>query len=118
MAKEKQNNVEKKDVKKDNVKENKKSYFKEFKAELKKVSWPTFNQLVKNTVAVVTIVLITAIMIFLLDVVFETLTTNGVGAIKELVTSDTEVTENVIENVVSSEAVDTINTTDANVVEK
>ena len=116
MAKDKQNNVEKKDVK-NNVKENKKSYFKEFKAELKKVSWPTFNQLVKNTVAVVTIVLITAIMIFLLDVVFETLTTKGVGAIKELVTSDTEVMENVIENVVSSEAEDTITTTDANVVE-
>ena len=111
MAKDKQSNVKKDNVKK--VKENKKSYFKDFKAELKKVSWPTFNQLVKNTVAVVTIVLITAIMIFLLDVVFETLTTIGVGAIKELVTSDNEVTESMIENVVSSEAIETTSAEDA-----
>ena len=66
MAKDKQSN----NVKKDNVKENKKSYFKDFKAELKKVSWPTFDQLVKNTVAVVPIVIFTAVIIFVLDVVF------------------------------------------------
>ena len=53
MAKDKQSNVKKE-------KENKK-YFKDFKAELKKVSWPTFDQLVKNTVAVITIVLFTAV---------------------------------------------------------
>ena len=112
MAKDKQSN----NVKKDNVKENKKSYFKDFKAELKKVSWPTFDQLVKNTVAVVTIVVFTAVIIFVLDVVFESLNTYGVNRLKELVTS-TEVTEEhdheVAENVVSNEAVDTTSANDA-----
>ena len=112
MAKDKQSNVKKDSVKK--VKENKKSYFKDFKAELKKVSWPTFDQLVKNTGAVVAIVLFTAVIIFVLDVVFESLNTYGVNKLKELVTSDTEVTENIIENVVSSEAVDTTSVQDAN----
>lgn len=111
MAKDKQSNVKKDNVKK----ENKKSYFKDFKAELKKVSWPTFNQLVKNTGAVVAIVLFTAVIIFVLDVVFESLNTYGVNKLKELVTSDDEVTESIIENVVSSEAIDTTTAEDANV---
>ena len=114
MAKDKQSNIKKESVKKDKVKENKKSYFKDFKAELKKVSWPTFDQLVKNTGAVVAIVLFTAVIIFVLDVVFESLNTYGVNKLKELVTSDAEVTENIIENVVSSEAVDTTSVQDAN----
>ena len=111
MAKDKQSNVKKDNVKK--VKENKKSYFKDFKAELKKVSWPTFNQLVKNTGAVVAIVVFTAVIIFVLDVVFESLNTYGVNKLKELVTSDDEVTETIVENVVSSEAVDTTSAEDA-----
>ena len=108
MAKDKQSNV-----KKDNVKENKKSYFKDFKAELKRVSWPTFDQLVKNTVAVVTIVLFTAVIIFVLDLVFETANTYGVNKLKELVTS-TEVTDNIAENTVSIEAENTVSAVDAN----
>ena len=46
--------------KKENNK-NKKSFFKDFKAELKKVIWPTPKQLVNNTVVVITLVLITAV---------------------------------------------------------
>ena len=111
MAKDKQSNVKKDNVKK--VKENKKSYFKDFKAELKKVSWPTFKQLVKNTSAVVAIVIFTAVIIFVLDVIFESLNTYGVNKLKELVTSDNEVTETMIENVVSSEAIDTTSAEDA-----
>ena len=111
MAKDKQSNVKKDNVKK--VKENKKSYFKDFKAELKKVSWPTFKQLVKNTSAVVAIVIFTAVIIFVLDVIFESLNTYGVNKLKELVTSDNEVTESMIENVVSSEAIDTTSAEDA-----
>ena len=107
----KQSNVKKDNVKK--VKENKKSYFKDFKAELKKVSWPTFKQLVKNTSAVVAIVIFTAVIIFVLDVIFESLNNFGVNKLKELVTSDNEVTETMIENVVSSEAIDTTSAEDA-----
>ena len=59
-------------AKNDKVKEkNKKHYFKDFKAELKKVIWPTPKQLFNNTVAVLTIVVITAVLVFILDVVFD-----------------------------------------------
>ena len=67
-------------VKKDN--KNKKHFFKDFKAELKKVIWPTPKQLVKNTIAVVFIVVVTAIIVFVLDVVFEALNTKGINYLK------------------------------------
>jgi len=77
----------KKEVKKENNK-NKKSFTKDFKAELKKVSWPTPKQLLNNTVAVVTIVLITAAIVFVLDLVFETINKHGVEKIKEVIVTD------------------------------
>ena len=43
----------------------KKHFFKDFKAELKRVIWPTPKQLVNNTTAVVTIVIITAIIVII-----------------------------------------------------
>ena len=49
----------------------KKNFFKDFKAELKRVIWPTPKQLLNNTTAVVTIVIITAIIVFALDAVFD-----------------------------------------------
>ena len=78
-------NNNKKD-KKENSK-NKKSFFKDFKAELKRVVWPTPKQLVNNTVAVITIVLITAAIVFILDLTFETLNKHGVDKIKEAITT-------------------------------
>ena len=80
---------ESKTNKKENSK-NKKSFFKDFKAELKKVVWLTPKQLVNNTIAVVTIVLITAIIVFVLDVAFEAMNEHGVDKIKEVVESTTE----------------------------
>ena len=76
---------EMKNNKKENSK-NKKSFFKDFKAELKKVVWPTPKQLVNNTVAVITIVLITAAIVFVLDLTFETLNKHGVDKVKESIT--------------------------------
>ncbi len=87
---------EMKNNKKENSK-NKKSFFKDFKAELKKVVWPTPKQLVNNTVAVITIVLITAAIVFVLDLTFETLNKHGVDKVKEAITQieeDTNTTEN------------------------
>ena len=54
---------------KEKNKENKvkKHFFKDFKAELKKVIWPTPKQLVNNTVAVVVIVAIVGAIVFALD---------------------------------------------------
>ena len=83
------------------VKENKKSFFKGFKAELKKVSWPTPKQLVNNTIAVVTIVLITALIVFVLDLAFESVNKYGIDKVKEIITTSnttSEETENVDNN--------------------
>ena len=82
-------------------KENK-HFFKDFKAELKKVIWPTPKQLVNNTVAVVTIVLITAIIVFVLDFAFEKMNTFGINKLKEMVDSKNEVS-NETQNEVNEE---------------
>ncbi len=78
-----------KNNKKENSK-NKKSFFKDFKAELKRVVWPTPKQLVNNTVAVITIVLITAAIVFILDLAFESLNKYGVDKVKEAITQINE----------------------------
>ena len=78
MAKE--TNKEKNKEKKEN-----KNFFKELKAELKRVNWPTFKQLVNNTIAVLTIVIITAVIVFILDLIFENLNKYGVETLKTFV---------------------------------
>ena len=78
-----------------------KKFLKDFKAELKKVIWPSTKQLVNNTTAVIAIVLIIAGIVFALDVVFESMNTYGIDKIKSLVTSsqtNNEVNENVEES--------------------
>ena len=77
---------EKKEVK--NSKD-KTSFMKSFKAELKKVNWPTPKQLFNNTVAVLTIVLITAVIVFVLDLAFESMNKYGIDKIKEVVSNST-----------------------------
>ena len=113
----------KKAVKKDAAKkENKAGFFKEFKAELKRVSWPTFKQVVNNTFAVIAIVLIVCVTVFILDVIFETVNTYGVDKLKALVTSSSSETVDVetVEgenNVVSNEAEATTDAQAGNTVE-
>ncbi len=93
MPKKEVKNNNKKD-KKENSK-NKKSFLKDFKAELKRVVWPTPKQLVNNTVAVITIVLITAAIVFVLDLAFESLNKYGVDKVKESITQlDDQSTDN------------------------
>ena len=89
---------------------NKKRFFKDFKAELKKVIWPTPKQVVNNTTAVITIVLITALIVFVFFVTFETLNTHGVDKLKSVVHKE----ENTIQNVVDD--ANNLNTTDTNTV--
>ena len=81
---------------------NNKHFFKDFKAELKKVIWPTPKQLVNNTVAVITIVLITGIIVFALDLTFETMNTYGIDKLKQVVDSKTEVSNEILTNEVSN----------------
>ena len=64
-----------------------KHFFKDFKAELRKVIWPTPKQLVNNTIAVITIVLILAVIVFFLDVAFEALNTYGIDKIRSAVST-------------------------------
>lgn len=110
-------------TKKENNK-NKKSFFKDFKAELKKVNWPTPKQLLNNTTAVVTIVIITAVIVFVLDIVFETLNKHGVDKIKEVITTEntvvedtaneTDTDESTVENVENTETPNEENNTENN----
>lgn len=68
-------------------KKDKTSFIKSFKAELKKVVWPTPKQLFNNTVAVLAIVLITALIVFVLDFSFESINKYGIDKIKEKVSN-------------------------------
>ena len=101
---------------------NKKSFFKGFKAELKKVIWPTPKQLVNNTVAVITIVLLTTLIVFVLDLAFESMNKYGVDKLKEVISNTNSVTENATQdnttsdNTVASDN-ETSNTTEAQATE-
>ena len=79
-------------AKKENKNDNKtkKHFLKDFKAELKKVIWPTPKQLLNNTIAVITIVLITTVIVFVLDLAFESLNKYGVDKIKESIQTITD----------------------------
>ena len=48
-------------------------FFRETKSEMKKVSWPTKEQLFHNTVVILAFVIITTIILSLLDMGFEKL---------------------------------------------
>jgi len=69
---------------KDAAKSNKekKHFWKDFRAELKKVIWPTPKQVVNNTVAVITIVVITAAIVFVLDLAFDLFNKYGINNLK------------------------------------
>ncbi len=47
-------------------------FFRDFKAEFKRVSWPNKTELRKQTITVVTISLIVAAIIFVMDAAFST----------------------------------------------
>ena len=91
MAKDAKKNNKNKEVK------NKKHFFKDFKAELKKVIWPTPKQLVNKTIAVVVVVLITAAIVFVLDIVFELISEKGINNLKSSIKNKV-VVENTVEN--------------------
>ncbi len=109
-----------KEVEKKSPKENKekKHFFKDFKAELKKVIWPTPKQVANNTIAVITIVLITAVIVFALDLIFETVNKHGIDNIRKLVVKDNTVIEGTETNITDSNLVtnetNAIETTDTN----
>ena len=79
---------------KDIKKQKNSSYFKEMKAELKKVVWPTPKELFDNTVAVIAFVLIIAIIVFVSDICFDSLNKYGITKLQEKIKTSIQSTEN------------------------
>ena len=102
-----------KDAKNNKDAKNKKHFFKNFKAELKKVIWPTPKQIVNSTTAVVTIVLIAAVIVFALDLVFDLFNEKVVNKFKANIKNKVVVEEN-IETENLEENAETIETTEQN----
>ena len=89
------------------------SYFKEMKAELKKVVWPTPKELVNNTVAVIAFVIIIAIIVFVCDFCFDNLNKYAITKFQEKVQSSFQTT-NDSENNASEEKDETSENNDEN----
>ena len=79
-------------VKKEGKEKKNGNFWKDSRAELKKVTWPTAKQLFSKTAVVIAIVLIIALIVFVLDTVFD----KGYEFIMNKATSNTSqtVTEN------------------------
>lgn len=106
-AKKKEKKMKDNTNKKDSKKE-KRHFFKDVKAELKKVIWPTPKQLLNNTIAVIVSVIIVGVIVFLLDLCFEKINTFGIEKLKTVVqSSQNEEAENELSD----------NTTEDNTVE-
>ena len=86
-------------AKKDINNDNKNNFGKELKAEMKKVTWPSMKKLVNNTSAVISITLVVALIVFVIDLCFENLNKFGIERIKTAVSSETEETESDTEEV-------------------
>ena len=74
---------------KNDEKENKQKrhYFKDMKAELKKVVWPTPKQTMNNTIAVIVFTLLIAAIVFVLDLCFDSIHKYGVTPLQEKIQS-------------------------------
>ena len=87
-------------AKKENVKENKQKshYFKDMKAELKKVIWPSSKQTVNNTMAVIIFTLIAAAIVFVLDLCFDSLNKYAITPLQEKIQSSYQASRSAEEN--------------------
>ena len=90
----------------------KSSYFKEMKAELKKVVWPTPKELANNTAAVIAFVFIIALIVFICDFCFDNLNKYGITKMQEKVQSSFQTT-NDSENNTSEEQNETSENTNS-----
>ena len=88
-------------VAKTEKKSNKKHWFKDFKAELKKVIWPSKKELFSNTVVVLVVVIVVSLLVFILDLIFDGITTFGVKQVEKL--QDNNVVNEVVEDNETSE---------------
>ena len=97
------------------TKKQKGHYFKDMKAELKKVIWPTPKQLLNNTLAVIAFTLVLAVIVFVLDVCFDAINKYGVVAMQEKIQSSYNASQNVEnETTENEENADENNTSEEN----
>ena len=81
-------------AKEKNNKSNNKNFAKEFRGELKRVSWPSSKQMVNNVVAVISIVIVTSLIVFCLDLAFESVSNFANSKLNEKIKSQqTQVVE-------------------------
>ena len=99
-------------------KENNKHFFKDFKAEIKKVIWPTSKQLINTTAAIIAMVIIVGVIVFGLDLAFDAMNKYGLTKLQETVqkNDDTDNDSNSDEN--AEEEVDDTETIDNETVEE
>ena len=110
--------AKKENIKQDNKKskkeeKNKRHFFKDFKAELKRVVWPTPKQLLNSTIAVITIVLVVGVIVFALDMGYELLNKQNA----KLQSSLQEKYSNSVESNTTSEESDEASSEGSNTVE-
>ena len=105
MAKKKN---EKKQVKE---KKSKNRWFKEFISELKKVVWPSKKDLLENTVVVISMVVIVAAIIFVLDLAFEALNKFEVQQVEKIKNSTNSVVTEANETTEGENSADTVSDT-------
>ena len=72
------------------VNKEKKHFFKDFKAEIKKVVWLSPKQLINNTTAVIIMVLIVAVIVFVLDLAFDAFNKYALTGLQEVVQTSVE----------------------------
>ena len=118
MAKDTKNNKIKKEKKES------KTFFKNFKAELKRVTWPTPKQLATKTIAVIVIVVIIAAIVFALDFAFDksyefliTKASNSINKDKKNETTNENNSEDIVVENVGEETENTDLVIDANTTE-
>ncbi|MBQ3409468.1 MAG: preprotein translocase subunit SecE [Clostridia bacterium] len=97
MAKDEKNKKNK------NVKEQKGSFFKESKAELKRVSWPTPKALANDTATVIGIVFVVAIIVIILDFLFLKFNENVILKAEQNIRNKA-ITTQVVENVETNDS--------------
>ena len=97
---------------KDVNKKQKGHFFKDMKAELKKVIWPTPKQTANNTLAVIGFTLAIAIVVFVLDICFDAINQNGVVALQEKIKSSYSVSNTTKNNPLQQNSVEETNNTE------
>ena len=102
-------------AKKENKNDNKtkKHFLKDFKKNKKKVIWPTPKQLLNNTTAVISIVIITGIIVFALDVLFDLGNKYGISQLQNIVNEKFNSEEQNTESTNNTESTESTNNSES-----